>query len=314
MVVADLSDMVNSPSNRFVLVLAAITLLACAGCAARHLWAQDAARQSPAPTKAQASEGETIGTLVALHNQERKKEGLPPLKANRQLEAAAIQHARDMAAHNKLSHEGSDGSKPRDRIKKTGYPYQTIGENVADGQETPAEAIESWMNSPPHKKNILGPFTEIGAAVATAEDGTRYWCVDFGKPFPHLEASKAAETLIEAINNTRGRKDLPELHIDPKLSTAAQEEAEALAEQQTLKPKGKPFEWVERSGYQFRAVAQCLASGQPDPKSTLDGWMHQNAQRDTVLGKYSDIGIGYATDKNGTPYWCALFAQPAWGN
>jgi uncharacterized protein YkwD len=38
------------------------------------------------------------------------------------------------------------------------------------------------MKSPPHKRNILGNFSEIGAACATASDGTLYWCVSFGLP------------------------------------------------------------------------------------------------------------------------------------
>ena len=39
-----------------------------------------------------------------------------------------------------------------------------------------------WMNSRPHRANVLGPFTIAGAGQATAGDGTTYWCVDFDTP------------------------------------------------------------------------------------------------------------------------------------
>ncbi len=42
--------------------------------------------------------------------------------------------------------------------------------------------MKGWMESPPHKRNILGSFSQIGVAYATAEDGKRYWCVTFGLP------------------------------------------------------------------------------------------------------------------------------------
>jgi uncharacterized protein YkwD len=42
--------------------------------------------------------------------------------------------------------------------------------------------MKGWMNSPTHKANILGSFTQIGAAYATASDGTPFWCVTFGLP------------------------------------------------------------------------------------------------------------------------------------
>ncbi len=68
-----------------------------------------------------------------------------------------------MAEHKQLTHEGSDGSNPGTRIKRTGYVFKGYGENVAQGQETVADAMRAWIESPPHRKNILGDFTEMGA-------------------------------------------------------------------------------------------------------------------------------------------------------
>jgi uncharacterized protein YkwD len=148
-----------------------------------------------------------VATLLQAHNRERADAGLPPLSANPKLDAAAREHARDMARHEKLSHEGSDESTPPQRIERAGYQGRASGENVAAGQENVAEVMRSWMNSPEHKKNILGNFTEMGAAVVPAEDGRRYWCVDFGRPWPVVDPTKAAAELAERINQARARAD-----------------------------------------------------------------------------------------------------------
>ena len=77
-----------------------------------------------------------------------------------------------MADHDKMTHDGSDGSTPAERVERAGYHYQTTGENVAQGQKTCEEVIRAWMNSPHHKENILKPeFTEIGAACYVTEAG-----------------------------------------------------------------------------------------------------------------------------------------------
>lgn len=104
------------------------------------------------------------------------------LEPSKKLQAAAEVHVRDMAARHKMAHEGSDGSTPSQRVEHQGYRLRRCGENVAFGVQTCDAVMKGWMNSPPHKKNILGNFSQIGAAYATAADGTPFWCVTFGLP------------------------------------------------------------------------------------------------------------------------------------
>jgi len=42
--------------------------------------------------------------------------------------------------------------------------------------------MKGWMDSPRHKRNILGGFSQIGVGCAIDEDGKHYWCVTFGLP------------------------------------------------------------------------------------------------------------------------------------
>ncbi|BBC29896.1 SCP-like extracellular [Streptomyces graminofaciens] len=115
---------------------------------------------------------------MQLVNAERDKVGCSPVTLNAVLTKAAQAHSTDMAAHQNMSHTGSDGSSPGDRITRAGYDWSTYGENVAYGYATPEQVMAGWMTSPGHKANILNcAFKEIG--VGLAQSGS-YWTQDFG--------------------------------------------------------------------------------------------------------------------------------------
>ncbi|HEV3439138.1 MAG TPA: CAP domain-containing protein [Gemmata sp.] len=119
---------------------------------------------------------------IDLTNAERKKAEMKPLTANPQLMAAARAHAANMAKQDKLEHT-LDGKEPAERVKDAGYKYSATGENIAWNAITPKEVLKGWMDSPPHKENILKPeYTEIGVAVAKNKKGERYWVQVFGTP------------------------------------------------------------------------------------------------------------------------------------
>ena len=109
----------------------------------------------------------------------------PPLRLAPKLAEAAHAHARDMARHSKLTHEGSDGSTPAQRATRAGYAWRTVGENVAAGPTTPEEVMAGWLASPGHCGNLMDPrFTEMGVAYivdATSASGV-YWAQVFATP------------------------------------------------------------------------------------------------------------------------------------
>lgn len=88
-------------------------------------------------------------------NQYRKDHGLKPLKLNPELTAAAKGHSRDLAKWDRISHYGSDGSNPWDRVKRAGYKARLAAENVGTGQASFEEVMKGWKNSPGHNKNLL---------------------------------------------------------------------------------------------------------------------------------------------------------------
>lgn len=162
--------------RRFTLTALVAASLACAGCAG------SAPRPRASAPVAPLDRSGTFETLVEAHNREREKAGKPPLEPNERLTAAAQRHADDMAGRRRMTHRGGDGSSPFRRMANEGYRFARAGENVAAGQQTPDSVMKAWMASPGHRRNILGNYTEIGAAYATDEAGTPYWCVTFGTP------------------------------------------------------------------------------------------------------------------------------------
>jgi uncharacterized protein YkwD len=266
------------------------------------------------PRDARQVPGIDLDALIESHNRERAKEKLPPLRANPLLAAAAREHARDMAEHQKLSHEGSDGSDPAQRVKRHGYRYQEVGENVADGQTSVEEAMRSWMNSPPHRKNILGDFTEIGAAVAQAQDAekTNYWCVNFGRPWPKLDPSQDPAALIAGVNKARTAAKKATVKEDPDLARLAEAFARDLAARGKLDTKNRegqtPFDVLKDRGYRARKFALLLASGAADPAKVVRSWLDRAQDRDDLLSTFDRAGAGVAADKDEVPYWVLILA------
>ncbi|WP_028192521.1 CAP domain-containing protein [Salinispora pacifica] len=119
--------------------------------------------------------------VVRLANAERAKAGCAALSIDEKLMTAAQRHSQDQADHQKMSHTGSDGSSPGDRINAVGYQWRTYGENVAWNQQSPEAVMTAWMNSPGHRANILNcSFTEIGVGVASSNGP--YWTQVFAAP------------------------------------------------------------------------------------------------------------------------------------
>lgn len=137
-----------------------------------------------APTHAQTPNA--VADLLARINRERITRGLAPYALNAQLTTAAQTQANDMVRSGKFDHIGSDGSMAVDRAARAGYSAYSwgrrIGENWAHYRD-PATAMEMWMDSAPHRGNILHPlYREIGIGATPAEYGFAYVLVFGAQP------------------------------------------------------------------------------------------------------------------------------------
>lgn len=139
----------------------------------------DSGSSESAPAPADTPSGNTADTSVAeavlnLVNVERQKAGLAPLTLNLTATAAAQLRATEIVPL--FSHTRPDGTTCFTALDQAGVTYRTAGENIAAGQSTPEWVMESWMNSPGHRANILnGNFTQLGVGY--------YYSV--GTPYGH---------------------------------------------------------------------------------------------------------------------------------
>ncbi|MCH5597874.1 CAP domain-containing protein [Niabella ginsengisoli] len=101
-----------------------------------------------------------------------------PLKWNTKLEKAASSHSAYMNNRKRLSHTGNKNSNPGTRISNAGYKWRFYAENIAMGQRTVSDVMNSWINSAGHCRNIMNKnATEMGAAKTGA-----YWTQVFAAP------------------------------------------------------------------------------------------------------------------------------------
>ncbi|MBK5463118.1 MULTISPECIES: CAP domain-containing protein [unclassified Peribacillus] len=115
--------------------------------------------------------------VVKLTNAERAKQGLAALKIDTELSKVARLKSQDMKDKNYFDHNSPTYGSPFDMMKKFGISYTSAGENIAQGQKTPEEVVEAWMNSQGHRENIMNSsFTHIG--VGYVESGN-YWTQQF---------------------------------------------------------------------------------------------------------------------------------------
>jgi uncharacterized protein YkwD len=163
----------------------------------------------PPPTEPPAAAVPDIGALLArpdldgiqrlqlellrLLNQRRAEAGLPPLAVDQRLVQSASEHSHDMAARRFCRHRGSDGSSVRARIARQGYPYNNwAGENIICARRSAEAAMQWWMNSRPHRKNILHrSYTHLGIGVDPNGPWGPMWTLNF--------AAGAADTVRPAL-------------------------------------------------------------------------------------------------------------------
>ncbi len=129
----------------------------------------------------------SISGILNETNEERTNKQLPKLRINAQLNKAAESKLQDMFTQQYFQHVSPTGVSVSDLIRKAGYEYIVVGENLALGNfGGDPQVVLAWMNSPGHKANILDPrFQEIGIAVGKGlYNGKEQWIAvqQFAKP------------------------------------------------------------------------------------------------------------------------------------
>ena len=124
--------------------------------------------------------GEYEREVHRLTNAYRLMMGRRSVMIDDRLVTAARGHSEEMSALKYFAHDSpTPGRKsPSDRAKLAGFGGG-VSENIARGQPLPVNAVEGWIGSSGHHRNILGAgHTLLG--VGYCENG-RFWTQNFGR-------------------------------------------------------------------------------------------------------------------------------------
>ena len=177
-----------SVSKRAAVAAAAVAVLLFCVPSASAAGACDAANASAS----QASKRALVRATLCVLNAGRARHNLRPLRLNRKLARGAQRHSSAMARNRFFSHTSPGGASFVDRIRSTGYlsgaRSWAVGENIAYGsgsRSSPRAIGRAWMNSPPHRANILSSsYRAIGIGIASGTPsghGGGTYTTDFGR-------------------------------------------------------------------------------------------------------------------------------------
>ncbi len=108
------------------------------------------------PTAVPAVRARVSAAVLCLVNVQRRKNKRANLRRSPRLALVAIAHSKDMVRRRYFSHVSPTGGTLPSRLRKRGYRGVSAAENIAFNEfETADSLVRAWMNSPPHRKNIL---------------------------------------------------------------------------------------------------------------------------------------------------------------
>lgn len=161
-----------------------------------------------------------VQTLITLTNNERQKDGLPPLKENQELDQAALAKGQNMFAENYWAHFAPSGKSPWDFIQAAGYKFSYAGENLARNFYNAPDVVAAWMASPSHRENILNShYIDIGMAVLQGTlqgQQTTLVVQEFGTPIDYIAPVPSPSSAPQEVKSTQ----VAVSPVAPKLPTA----------------------------------------------------------------------------------------------
>lgn len=270
-------------------------------------------------------------------NQYRQSRKLAPLQLDLRISEYARIHSERMASETILfSHAGFE-----ERIQAIGnrIPYQQAAENIAvnKGNADPVKvAVQGWLKSPSHRKNIEGQFNLTGIGIAKNAIGEYYFTQIFLKKRPEAKSnlvksekpktdSKTKASLLDSsflialeqeahqqVNQYRASRNLAPLKLDSRLSNEARLYSQQMAQGKApFSHQGieKRFKQVEKIR-PYRKAAENLAvnKGYLDPVTTaVQGWINSPGHRKSMEGEFNVTGIGVAKNPKGEYYFTQFF-------
>lgn len=182
----------------------------------------------------------TRSGLLASTNTQRSNNGAASLSLNSKLNSAAQSKAADMVNRGYWSHETPDGQQPWIFFTAAGYNYLAAGENLAYGYPDSNQTVIGWMNSPPHKSNLIsGNYSEVGFGIANTPDYCYVGDHDNNPNTPATNDCKGPQTIVVAMYGKP--------QVASATSTAPTKPAPATQPSTPVETKPKPVAKIDKS-------------------------------------------------------------------
>ncbi len=187
-------------TKNFRIALLSIILAACAVAALAQRGGPRVAVEETHPPSPNVAEQ----YLQEAADRERAGLGLPLLRRDAALAAAARAHAMEMVRHNAISHQFSGEPDLAARGSSAGARFSLISENVAESPDA-VKIHNAWMNSEGHRHNLLDPAVDAVGIAVVARGGQLFAVEDFAhrlEPLTLAQQEKAVATVIGGTGTT----------------------------------------------------------------------------------------------------------------
>ncbi|MEU1514762.1 CAP domain-containing protein [Streptomyces sp. NPDC005811] len=125
--------------------------------------------------------------------------------------------------------------------------------------------------------------------------------------------SGATARVLSLVNAERDKAGCSPLTENAKLTKAAQDHSQDMADHQNMSHTGSDgssmSDRLSRVGYTFSSAGENVAAGYGTPESVMDGWMNSPGHKANILNcGFKEIGVGLAQPGN---YWTQDFGSAA---
>jgi uncharacterized YkwD family protein len=122
------------------------------------------------------------------------------------------------------------------------------------------------------------------------------------------------QKVAELVNIERQKAGLSALTFDQSVSNVARTKSKDMAANNYFAHQsptyGSAGDMLTKFGIRWSAWGENIASGQRTPEAVVTAWMNSSGHRANILSSnFSKIGVGYAVNSNGTPYWTQIFTN-----
>ncbi|QYX78752.1 CAP domain-containing protein [Streptomyces akebiae] len=126
-------------------------------------------------------------------------------------------------------------------------------------------------------------------------------------------ASGPTAQVLSLVNAEREKAGCSPVTVDDKLTKAAQDHSQDMADHQNMSHTGSDgssmSDRLARVGYRFSTAGENVAAGYGTADSVMDGWMNSPGHKANILNcAFKEIGIGLAGPGN---YWTQNFGSQA---